>query len=586
MTISATKPAGKSGKSRRKAAPVTKQRFHIIHFTNPSSETVFRVAGYKPDGTRVRENWKTEEEAIARKAELDIEAANIKTATASRMKLTRLTEDELKLAEAAFLKVRGKPLLAVLDCGLEHYREDLRKATVQAAYDLFIADKEKQNKRPDTIRNLKGRVGMFKDLHTEKLVSDISQQTVSDFIFREGTSPRNQINDRLALSNFFTWAVKREYAASNPVEKVDRPEVDDNEPKILALEDCRKLLAAARAHKEGLLLPYVALGLFAGLRPAELSRLTWGKIDLADGTVTLDGSMAKTRQRRIVKLSDNAVAWLTPFALKKPAFTFSNFQRDFGRVKNAAGFNGKEGVKAKDGNPKPTRLIRRMLELTTAKDEGAIVCDFFGGSGTTAQAVLEANTQDGGNRKFVLVQLPEPTQRADFLTIAEITKERVRRVIKKLNDEHAGKLDLEHRMNPDRGFKVFKLQSSNFKPWNPDVPKDTAQLASQLEMHIDHIQAGRTQEDILYEILVKSGFPLATRAESLTLAGKTVFAIAEGMMLVCLEKELTQAVINEMAARKPERVVCLDEGFAGNDQLKTNAAQTMKAKGVTSFRTV
>lgn len=119
-------------------------------------------------------------------------------------------------------------------------------------------------------------------------------------------------------------------------------------------------------------------------------------------------------------------------------------------------------------------------------------------------------------------------------------------------------------------------------------------------MHVAHIQAGRTQEDILFEILLKSGFPLATRIESLTLAaqpaapgtkgaaqtGKTVYSIADGIMLVCLEKELTPAVIKEMAARKPERVVCLDAGFAGNDQLKTNAAQTFKAKGVTSFRTV
>lgn len=84
----------------------------------------------------------------------------------------------------------------------------------------------------------------------------------------------------------------------------------------------------------------------------------------------------------------------------------------------------------------------------------------------------------------------------------------------------------------------------------------------------------------------RRGIPLATRIETLKLAGQTVFSIAEGAMLVCLEKELTEAVIKEMAARKPERVVCLDAGFAGNDQLKTNAAQTFKAKGVTSFRTV
>jgi site-specific recombinase XerD len=354
MTITATKSVGKSGKSRqpkRKPAPVSKERFHISHFVNPSRETVFRVAGYKPDGTRVRENWQTEEEAIGRKAELDIESANIKTATATRLKATRLTDEDIRVAEAIFTKAHGKPVMAIFDCGLEHYRDTLRKITMEAAYTLFIAEKEKQNKRPDTMRNLKGRVGMFKKLHAEKLVSDISQQTCSDFIFRTGTSPRNQVNDRLAVSNFFAWAVRREYAAANPMEKVDRPEVDATEPQILALEDCRNLLAAARDYEKGRLLPYVALGLFAGLRPAELSRLTWSKIDLTEGTVTLDGSMAKTRQRRIVKLSENAVAWLTDYVVAKPAFTFTNFQRDFAKVKNAAGFNGKEGVKAKDGKP-------------------------------------------------------------------------------------------------------------------------------------------------------------------------------------------------------------------------------------------
>lgn len=142
------------------------------------------------------------------------------------------------------------------------------------------------------------------------------------------------------------------------------------------------------------------------------------------------------------------------------------------------------------------------------------------------------------------------------------------------------------RLNQDLGFKVFKLQTSNFKAWNSAAPKDAEQLGRQLEMHVQHIEAGRTQEDILFEILLKSGFPLSTRIEPLTLAGKTVYGIAEGAMLVCLEKELTSEVIKEIAARKPERVVCLDQGFAGNDQLKTNAAQTFKGKGVTSFRTV
>jgi adenine-specific DNA-methyltransferase len=234
--------------------------------------------------------------------------------------------------------------------------------------------------------------------------------------------------------------------------------------------------------------------------------------------------------------------------------------------------------------PKPSKLIRRLLQISTRPDD--IVLDFFAGSGTTAHAVLDLNQQDGGNRKFILVQLPEPTDRADYPTIAEITKERVRRVIQKLNDEDAGKLPLNEGQPQDRGFRVFKLAESNFTPWNAAVAHDAQALAQQLELHIDHIRDGRTVEDLLYEILLKSGFPLTTPVETLTLAGTPVCRVAGGALLLCLEQGLTLELIRAMAEQKPERVVCLDEGFAGNDQLKANAVQIFKTKGVTSFKTV
>lgn len=111
-------------------------------------------------------------------------------------------------------------------------------------------------------------------------------------------------------------------------------------------------------------------------------------------------------------------------------------------------------------------------------------------------------------------------------------------------------------------------------------------MVKQLTLHVDHLVEGRTQEFVLYELLLKSGFPLNTKVEKITLADKAVFSVADGMMLICLEKALTPEVIKAMADKKPERVVCLDAGFADNDQLKTNAVQTMKSKGVTKFQTV
>ena len=148
----------------------------------------------------------------------------------------------------------------------------------------------------------------------------------------------------------------------------------------------------------------------------------------------------------------------------------------------------------------------------------------------------------------------------------------------------------------DREFKVFKLAESNFKPWNADVPHDAPTLEKQLDLHVDHIRDGRTAEDLLYEILLKSGFTLSTPVQKLTLPltpalsqgerGKTVYSVAGGALFICLESALTLDLIRGMAEKKPERVVCLDEGFAGNDQLKANAVQIFKTKGVTSFKTV
>lgn len=235
--------------------------------------------------------------------------------------------------------------------------------------------------------------------------------------------------------------------------------------------------------------------------------------------------------------------------------------------------------------PKSPHLIERLLAIG-AQTPDAIVVDFFAGSGTTAEAVVKHNRQDAGNRRFVLVQLPEPTHRKDYPTIAEITKERVRRVIKKVNDEDEGKLGLDRGTKQDRGFRVFKLAESNFKTWELQSPNDPSTLAKQLELHVEHIRDGRTNDHIVHELLLKSGFPLTTSIETLTLAGKQVYSAAGETFIICLEREITLDLIRAIADRKPERVVCLDAGFAGNDQLKANAVQTFKTKGITSFKTV
>jgi adenine-specific DNA-methyltransferase len=241
--------------------------------------------------------------------------------------------------------------------------------------------------------------------------------------------------------------------------------------------------------------------------------------------------------------------------------------------------------------PKPTSLLKHIIKSVTSIDKSAIILDFFSGTCTTAHAVIDLNKEDGGNRKFIMVQLPEicnensEAYKAGYKTIADIGKERIRRVIKNIEKETDQALFKNKKM--DLGFKVFKLDKSNFKIWDTEqISPDKASIEKQLELHIDHIDPKASQEDILFEILLKAGYKLTTKIEKKELAGKTVYSIEGGAMLICLEKELTKEAIKAMAEKQPSRVICLDQGFANNDQLKTNAVQIMKSKGVDDFRTV
>nr|MBA3923203.1 site-specific DNA-methyltransferase [Nostocaceae cyanobacterium] len=233
-------------------------------------------------------------------------------------------------------------------------------------------------------------------------------------------------------------------------------------------------------------------------------------------------------------------------------------------------------------NPKPLEFIVRIIQIACNQD--SIILDFFAGSATTAHGVLAINKQDNGNRKFIMVQLPEPCVedseafKAGYRTIAEIGKERIRRAIKSLNEEDAEKLDLDDYTKQDRGFKVLSLDKSNFKQWQKLAP-DTkpADIISQLESHIDHVDHKATQEDLLYEILLKAGFTLTEKIETKAMASKQVFSVGNGELLICLENEITKELINAVANTMPGQFICLDSAFGGNDQLKVNAFQIFNA---------
>ena len=235
--------------------------------------------------------------------------------------------------------------------------------------------------------------------------------------------------------------------------------------------------------------------------------------------------------------------------------------------------------------PKPTRLMRRMIQIATRPDVGDIVLDFFGGSSSTAHALMLQNAEDSGNRSFVLVQLPEPTGNSDFDTISEIGIERIRRASKKIRDDNPS-------FSGDFGVRFFKLSRSCFKLWDGGTEGlDDKDLIDRIAAHVDHVDPSATSQDILFELLMKDGFPLTVPIKRTEVARKEVFSIAEGALLICLDKELTQELMDALAEMEPGRIICLDAGFKGNDQLKANAVQTFKARTrnketVIEFRTV
>jgi adenine-specific DNA-methyltransferase len=227
-------------------------------------------------------------------------------------------------------------------------------------------------------------------------------------------------------------------------------------------------------------------------------------------------------------------------------------------------------------NPKPTQLLKYLIKITNT--EGGSILDFFAGSATTAHAVLDLNKEDNGNRKFICVQLPEATAenseafKAGYKNICEIGKERIRRVIQKIKEEQKQqKLSIDDKQ--DLGFKVFKLDRSNFKTWD-GFTKD---IQTTLTDNIEQIKKSTDKDATLYELLLKEGFSLTEDINKFQFSDKQVYSINvdERKLLICLEDKLTLDLFKEIKKLNPTKVIVLDKGFNENDQLKTNAVELL-----------
>ena len=253
------------------------------------------------------------------------------------------------------------------------------------------------------------------------------------------------------------------------------------------------------------------------------------------------------------------------------------------------------GMKELFDNPKPTELIKELVEIIVYQDD--IVLDFFAGSATTAHAVMQLNKEDGGNRRYILVQIPEICDekseafKAGYSTIADIAKERIRRAGQKIHEQmeeenRKRKMQLDFNdgknkpINIDTGFKVFRLAESNFKQWRQPENYSAEALAKQLELFVDPVAEHATLQNMVYELILKSGKDLNVSIESCN-----GYHIIDGNELALILEKVDEQIITEVLSKQPKKVIALDRIFKGNDQLKTNTALQMKDAGV-EFKTI
>ena len=244
--------------------------------------------------------------------------------------------------------------------------------------------------------------------------------------------------------------------------------------------------------------------------------------------------------------------------------------------------------------PKVVNIIKEHIQSFTERD--SIILDFFAGSGTTAHAIMQLNKEDGSNRKFICVQLPElcdpksEAYKAGYSTIAEISKERIRRAGAKIRAEvederaqHAGEISFEETAEtpmPDLGFKVFKLSESNFKQWREIHGSEQEQWKQQTIDFLNPVAENATIDNMVYELLLKNGKSLNSAINH----SNNCHIINDGELILLLES-VDQSTIDYVLSLHPEKVIALDNLFSGNDQLKTNTALQLRDAGIT-FKTI
>ena len=243
-------------------------------------------------------------------------------------------------------------------------------------------------------------------------------------------------------------------------------------------------------------------------------------------------------------------------------------------------------------NPKSIDDIKKLVEYVTVKDDCDIILGFFSGSPPTAHAVMQLNAEDGGNRRYIMVQLPEVCDekseafKAGYKNICEIGKERIRRAGAKILEEAKQansqlKLGEEPKPLPDVGFKVFKLDSSNLKIWDDSLidNEDIATLFDRIDGHLDGLKPDRSNDELVFEILLKMGYPLTSDLSAFDLNGLTVYTVENNEMLICLQPGVTAEHVEQMAAYQPKKIVLASHSLA-DSSAKANAYYLLENQNI------
>lgn len=240
-------------------------------------------------------------------------------------------------------------------------------------------------------------------------------------------------------------------------------------------------------------------------------------------------------------------------------------------------------------SPKPKELIMKMIRLATYTNESDIILDFFSGSATTAHAVMQLNAEDGGNRRFILVQLPEvcdeksEAYKAGYKNICEIGKERIRRAGKKLTETKDGQLSMDGEKTPlDIGFKVFKLDTSNMRLWDatPIADGDADELVERMNQMVRRIKPERSDLDMVYEVMLKLGVPLTYPVQQLNINGKPVYEVGEDcLLLTCLAEFVEPEDVQAMADYAPAKMIMSRDCFT-SDTAMANAHYILRDRQI------